>query len=157
MSRRSTLGVRFGVAAVVAWGCQSAAGTASGPANPRPVIPPAPASAPVAGPARAGASPLDNTDILPIRAEQAPLVSVRDLVDGKIPLGRRVRVSGRCLEAGAGRSAGLWTLVDDEAQIEVRGLVPDHCPSKLGETLTIFAQVERRKGTPERLLLRLPG
>jgi hypothetical protein len=109
------------------------------------------------GPAGGGARD-DDTDTLPVRPAQAPVVTVQDIVDGKIHLGRRVRVSGRCVEAGTGHSAGLWTLSDDGARVEVRGLVPKECPSKFDQTLMIFAQVEwKTNGGPERLLLRLPG
>ena len=133
-----TLYAGVAVAALAAgWGCRSAAGAAS----------------------RSRADSW-NTRIgdLPTRPEQAPLVTVREIVDGQISLGRRVRVAGRCVAAGTGRSAGLWTLWDTGAQIEVRGLVPRGCPGSPAEPLTIFAQVEwRRPGGPERLLLRLPG
>jgi hypothetical protein len=95
---------------------------------------------------------------MPTRPEQAPLATVRDVIAGKIPLGRRIRVSGRCIAAGTGRMAGFWTLADSAIQVEVRGLVPRKCPGRLAETLTIFAQVEwMTPGRPDRILLRLPG
>lgn len=95
---------------------------------------------------------------LPIRPEEAPIVTVRDVIDGKVPLGSRVRVTGRCVAAGTGRDAGLWTLLQDSTRIEVRGLVPKKCPGSLAERLTIFAQVEwMSAGRTEPLLLRLPG
>jgi hypothetical protein len=84
-------------------------------------------------------------------------VEVRDALASKRLLGRRVRVAGRCAAVGEGRTAGSWTLEDEGSAIEVRGRVPRSCPSAEGESLTIFAQVERKAaGRHDRLLLRLP-
>jgi hypothetical protein len=148
------------------WGCRSAAGTASDPVRGTPVASPAAAAEPPPpGAGAAEAASRDRADgrskrigDIPTRPEQAPLVTIREIIDGQISLGRRVRVAGRCIAAGAGRSAGLWTLLEGGAQIEVRGLVPQGCPGSPAEPIIIFAQVEwRRPGGPERLLLRLPG
>ena len=95
----------------------------------------------------------------PARAAQAPWVSVQQILETDSLLGRRVRVAGRCLSAGAGRAAGYWTLAAGGSVIEVRGLVPPSCYQYEGiiAPLVIFAQVvpKAARGT-ERLLLRLP-
>jgi hypothetical protein len=84
-------------------------------------------------------------------------VQVQEALTVDSLLGRRVRVSGHCTAAGAGRRAGSWTLEDGGSSIEVRGLVPSSCTVKSGEKLTIFAQIEpAASGSSERLLLRLP-
>jgi hypothetical protein len=94
---------------------------------------------------------------VPVRADQAPLVRIREVLEVDSFLGRRVRVAGRCTAAGAGRRAGSWTLDDDGSTIEVRGLVPYACGPASTTGLTIFAQVEpKTSGSRERLLLRLP-
>jgi phage-related baseplate assembly protein len=86
-------------------------------------------------------------------------VSVQQILETDSLLGRRVRVAGRCLSAGAGRAAGYWTLAAGGSVIEVRGLVPPSCYQYEGiiAPLVIFAQVvpKAARGT-ERLLLRLP-
>ena len=103
---------------------------------------------PVVTPARAS---------FPGRADQAPLVRVDEVLGADSLLGRRVRVSGRCTAAGAGRRSGSWTLADGEASVEVRGLVPPGCAAGSTTELTIFAQIEpTASGSTDRLLLRLP-
>jgi hypothetical protein len=94
---------------------------------------------------------------VPVRADQAPLVEIQDALETDSLLGRRVRVAGRCVAAGAGRRAGSWTLEDEGAKIEVRGLVPPSCGPNSTIGLTIFAQIEpKAAGSDDRLLLRLP-
>ena len=95
---------------------------------------------------------------VPVRADQAPLVPVRDALEAESLLGRRVRVAGRCTARGVGRRAGSWTLDQAGAAIEVRGLVPSSCTAPQGgEDLTIFAQIEpKAAGSQDRILLRLP-
>ena len=94
---------------------------------------------------------------VPLRADQAPLVSVRDALEEDSLLGRRVRVFGKCTARGEGRRAGSWTLDQAGATIEVRGLVPSFCARVMGEELTIFAQIEpKATGSRDRILLRLP-
>ena len=94
---------------------------------------------------------------MPVRAEQAPLVHVRDVLEVDSLLGRRVRVAGRCTAAGAGRRAGSWTLEEGGQVVEVRGLVPSSCGSDTEMGLIIFAQIEpAAPGSDDRLLLRLP-
>jgi hypothetical protein len=94
---------------------------------------------------------------VPLRADQAPLVHVRDALEDSSLLGRRVRVAGRCTARGEGRRAGSWTLDEAGAVIEVRGLVPSLCAEDYGENLTIFAQIEpKAAGSEDRILLRLP-
>ncbi len=94
---------------------------------------------------------------VPVRAEQAPLVQLREALTTDSLLGRRVRVAGRCAARGEGRRAGSWIMEQDGATIEVRGLVPFACAPDRGEPLTIFAQIEPiAAGSRDRLLLRLP-
>src|SRR4051812_35419485 len=93
----------------------------------------------------------------PVRADQAPLVRVGEALANDSLLGRRIRVSGYCTAAGAGRRKGSWTLADSGTTIEVRGLVPAACSPQSATELTIFAQIEpAASGSSERLLLRLP-
>jgi hypothetical protein len=95
--------------------------------------------------------------VVPVRADQAPLVQIREALEADSLLGQRVRVSGRCTASGVGRRAGSWTLEAADAKIEVRGLVPSACAERTGEHLTIFAQIEpKAAGSRDRLLLRLP-
>jgi hypothetical protein len=95
----------------------------------------------------------------PIRPEEAPEVTVRQVVESAELVGSRVRVTGACALAGSGPSTGAWVLEADGFSVEVRGLVPRAC-AKVGEAaevLTIFAQVEPKgPDSEERLLLRLP-
>lgn len=103
----------------------------------------------------------DMGDDPPLRAEQAPLVTVRQVVESRSLVGRRVRVAGACALAGAGPSTGAWVLQAGGFAVEVRGLVPRTCfrgsGSDGGEVLTIFAQIEPKgPDSAERLLLRLP-
>ena len=95
--------------------------------------------------------------MVPLSAAQAPVVTVRQIVERDSLVGRRVRVGGVCAIAGAGPSAGVWLLQSGLWSIEVRGLVPPSClEDPVGsEALVIFAQIEGADST-ERLLLRLP-
>jgi len=95
--------------------------------------------------------------VVPLSAAQAPIVTVRQIVERDSLVGRRVRVGGVCAIAGTGPSAGVWVLQAGPWAIEVRGLVPRSCfKVPVGsEALTIFAQIEGADST-ERLLLRLP-
>lgn len=95
----------------------------------------------------------------PVRAEQAPLVTVRQIVQSAELVGRRIRVAGTCALAGAGPSTGAWVLEADGFAVEVRGLVPRSCfrGGQDERILTIFAQIEPKgPESEERLLLRLP-
>ena len=95
---------------------------------------------------------------VPLSAAEAPMVTVRQIVERDTLLGRRVRVGGVCAIAQVGRSAGVWLLQAGAWAIEVRGLVPRSCyRDPVGtEALTIFAQVVEGTDSTERLLLRLP-
>ena len=117
------------VLAITAWACGKATGAASAPAY-----------------------------VAPLSAGQAPMVTVRQIVERDSLLGRRVRVGGVCAIAGTGPSAGVWLLQAGAWAIEVRGLVPRSCfREPVGsEALTIFAQVVEGADSTERLLLRLP-
>jgi len=85
------------------------------------------------------------------------MVEVREALDADSLLGRRVRVSGKCIARGEGPRAGSWTLDQAGASIEVRGLVPSSCNQEEKEDLTIFAQIEpKTTGSREHILLRLP-
>jgi hypothetical protein len=134
-------------------GC-SATGT-----TPRDAGSPTPVADPVPDPAqpRAGTGGSEQSQV-PLRADQAPLVDVRDALEEDSLLGRRVRIAGKCVARGEGRRAGSWTLDQSGATIEVRGLVPTSCSPNEGENLTIFAQIEpQTSGSRERILLRLPS
>ncbi|MEO8090399.1 MAG: hypothetical protein ABI703_08890 [Gemmatimonadales bacterium] len=107
-------------------------------------------------PARRPSDPAEERRV-PVRAEQAPLVHVREVLTTEGLLGRRVRVAGRCAARGESSRAGSWTLEQGGATIEVRGLVPTSCAPDREQPLTIFAQVEpKAAGSPDRILLRLP-
>ena len=122
-------------------------------AEPGPVA----AGAPRARPGSEGTGNMAEGGRVPVRADQAPLVPIRQALEVDTLLGRRVRVAGRCAAAGAGPRAGSWTLEQDGAAIEVRGLVPSSCGTRSEEILTIFAQIEAKTaGSQDRLLLRLP-
>jgi hypothetical protein len=135
--------------------CRPRGDAAADPGNPTPVggtVSPQTAR-PNAGDTRGKAG----EGSLPGRADEAPLVRVEDALSVDSLLGRRVRISGRCTAAGAGRRAGSWTLENNGASIEVRGLVPSSCRSHSAADLTIFAQIEPGGiGAKDRLLLRLP-
>jgi hypothetical protein len=92
---------------------------------------------------------------IPLSPAEAPVVTVRQIVERDTLLGRRVRVAGVCAVAPSG---GVWVLQAGLWAIEVRGLVPRSCLSEpVGtEALTIFAQVVEGADSTERLLLRLP-
>ena len=96
--------------------------------------------------------------VAPLSAGEAPMVTVRQIVERDSLLGRRVRVGGVCAIAGTGPSAGVWLLQAGAWAIEVRGLVPRSCfQEPIGsEALNIFAQVVEGTDSTERLLLRLP-
>ena len=96
--------------------------------------------------------------VVPLSAAQAPMVTVRQIVERDSLVGRRVRVGGVCAIAGTGPSAGVWLLQAGVWGIEVRGLVPGSCfKEPVGsEALTIFAQIVEGTDSTERLLLRLP-
>jgi hypothetical protein len=96
--------------------------------------------------------------VVPPSPAEAPMVTVRQVVERDTLLGRRVRVAGVCALAQTGRSAGVWVLQAGLWAIEVRGLVPGSCyRDPVGtEALTIFAQVVQGADSTERLLLRLP-
>jgi hypothetical protein len=103
-----------------------------------------------------GSRPIYTT---PLNPKQAPLVTVRQILQADTLVGRRVRVVGTCALAGAGPSTGAWVLQDGGFSIEVRGLVPPSCfrGEESGQTLAIFAQVEPKAvESRDRLLLRLP-
>ena len=97
-----------------------------------------------------------------LRANQAPIVGLPDVLDSDTILGKRVRVLGWCFSAPgllAGNRTGAWYLATPDTTIEVRGLVPGACaPEIVRQTLVVvFAQVvPARPGSHERLLLRLP-
>jgi hypothetical protein len=112
---------------------------------------------PEARPGLEGPGGLPGGHGVPVRADQAPLVHIREVLEADSLLHRRVRVAGQCTGVGAGRRAGSWTLEEEGIKIEVRGLVPSACAARTGENLTIFAQIEpAASGSRERLLLRLP-
>src|SRR5918997_5267226 len=137
--------------------CSSSSAAPRDPASPTPVADPR------SGPASVdrGTSTPPSTGgredpALPVRAQQARLVSVQDARENDDLLGRRVRVAGRCVARGEGRRAGSWTLDQDGVTIEVRGLVPSSCGREEGDELTIFAQIEPAgSGGGSRILLRL--
>ena len=95
---------------------------------------------------------------VPLNAAEAPMVTVRQIVERDTLVGRRVRVGGVCAIAGTGPSAGVWLLQAGPWGIEVRGLVPVSCLKEPvgSEALTIFAQIVEGTDSTERLLLRLP-
>jgi hypothetical protein len=138
--------------------CSSAGGAPRDPGSPTPVADPrsGPASVDRGTSARPITESRGKAEV-PVRAEQAPLVSVQDALQNNDLLGRRVRVSGRCVARGEGRRAGSWTLDQEEVTIEVRGLVPPSCARESQDELTIFAQIEPAgPGGGNRILLRLP-
>jgi hypothetical protein len=140
--------------------CRPRGEAARDPGSPAPVAEPAVGAAEsprAVPPGRGGIGETGRERTLPDRADEAPLVRVRDALAIDSLLGRRVRVSGRCTAAGAGRRAGSWTLEDEGESIEVRGLVPSSCTSHSTVDLTIFAQIEPAgTDSEDRLLLRLP-
>jgi hypothetical protein len=112
----------------------------------------------VAGCSRGPATGSATAYVIPITAAEAPMVTVRQIVERDTLLGRRVRVDGVCAIARTGPSAGVWVLQAGDWAIEVRGLVPASCLSDpVGtEALTIFAQIVAGTDSTDRLLLRLP-
>jgi hypothetical protein len=119
----------------------------------------APACGPHANTAGAAPSPLEGTVL---RASQAPIVGLPDVVTADSLVGKRVRVLGWCAGAPGllvGRRLGAWFLGTPDTIVEVRGLVPQECgASEAQQTLLLlFAQVvEAKPPGGERLLLRLP-
>ncbi len=107
-------------------------------------------------------TPPSPLDVGVLRANQAPIVGLLDVLDSDTIVGKRVRVLGWCVYAPgllAGQRTGAWYLGSPDTTVEVRGLVPSACaPSILRQTLVlVFAQVVPSKpGAHERLLLRLP-
>ena len=97
-----------------------------------------------------------------LRASQAPIVGLPDVLASDKLVGKRVRVLGWCVYAPgllAGQRTGAWYLGTPDTTIEVRGLVPSACaPSVVRQALlVVFAQVVPTKpGSGQRLLLRLP-
>ena len=137
--------------------CGSSGGNPRDPGNPTPVGDPRTGPASVDRGTSAPPTSIREEPDVPVRAHQAPLVAVRDALEDDDLLGRRVRVSGRCVARGEGRRAGSWTLDQEGATIEVRGLVPASCAPEAGDELTIFAQIEPAgTGGGSRILLRLP-
>ena len=106
---------------------------------------------------QAGVGPAP-ASVVPLSAAQAPMVTVRQIVERDSLVGRRVRVGGVCAIAGTGPSAGVWLLQAGVWGVEVRGLVPPSCFNEPvgSEALTIFAQIVEGTDSTERLLLRLP-
>lgn len=106
-------------------------------------------------PSGVGAAP---AYVVPLSAAQAPMVTVRQILERDSLVGRRVRVGGVCAIAGTGPSAGVWLLQAGPWGVEVRGLVPPSCLKEPvgSEALTIFAQIVEGRDSTERLLLRLP-
>jgi hypothetical protein len=109
--------------------------------------------------AAGGSSPLQ---YVVLRADQAPIVGLPDVLAADTLLGHRIRVLGWCAEAPgilAGRRIGAWTLATPDTSIEVRGLVPSVCAPRLVRQamVLVFAQVvAARPDSSARLLLRLP-
>jgi hypothetical protein len=141
--------------------CGPRGAAAPNPGNPSPVtdppVTPGTGTPPSRDPSGEGTGGLPSPQGVPVRAEQAPLVSIQNALDTDSLLGQRVRVGGRCTAAGTGRRAGSWTLEDAGYAIEVRGLVPSSCGSASTTDLIIFAQIEpKAAGSSDRLLLRLP-
>lgn len=97
-----------------------------------------------------------------LRASQAPIVGLPDVLASDSLLGKRVRVLGWCAGAPGllvGRRLGAWFLGTPDTTIEVRGLVPKECGAAEAQQtlLLVFAQVVQAKpNSGERLLLRLP-
>lgn len=107
---------------------------------------------------RGGETGSASAHVIPMSPAEAPVVTVRQIVERDTLLGRRVRVTGVCAIARTGRSAGVWVLQAGAWAVEVRGLVPGSCfRDPVGtEVHTIFAQIVEGADSTERLLLRLP-
>src|SRR5215203_884388 len=136
--------------------CSSNGGAVGDPASPTPVADPRSAEG-APGSAKPRGAERTERSAVPLRPDQAPLAEVREALQADSLLGRRVRVSGRCIARGEGRRAGSWTLDQAGFAIEVRGLVPLSCAPEEQADLTIFAQVEpKTTGSQEHILLRLP-
>ncbi|MGH3522565.1 MAG: hypothetical protein ACRDU4_06985 [Mycobacterium sp.] len=117
------------------------------------------ACGPHANTAGAAPSPLEGAVL---RASQAPIVGLPDVLATDSLVGKRVRVLGWCAGAPGllvGRRLGAWFLGTPDTMVEVRGLVPKECGASEAQQalLLLFAQVVRAKpDSGERLLLRLP-
>lgn len=151
----------FTILPILISACSARGEPADNPGTPSPVAEPAPGpdggGPPEERPGVEGPGGLPGGHGVPVRADQAPLVHIREVLEADSLLHRRVRVAGRCTGYGEGRRAGSWTLEAEDAKIEVRGLVPSSCAARSGEDLTIFAQIEpKAAGSRDRLLLRLP-
>ena len=148
-------------AALLGAGCGTPRGAARDPGSATPVAGPAPAVDPtprVPNDKSAGGGAPEESPV-PVRPEEAPRVTVREVLRSSGLLGERVRVSGRCAGFVLGAAGGSWLLEDVGDVVEVRGLVPLSCSMHADTTavLTIFAQVEPKDPAGrERLLLRLP-
>jgi len=110
-------------------------------------------------PTGAAPSPLEGTVL---RASQAPIVGLPDVLTSDTLVGKRVRVLGWCAGAPGllvGRRVGAWYLATPDTIVEVRGLVPTECAASQAQQtlLLLFAQVVRAMpDSADRLLLRLP-
>jgi hypothetical protein len=92
-----------------------------------------------------------------VRPADAPLATLREVVTADSLVGRRVRVTGRCIAVARRAPPASWTLESEGDTVEVRGLAPDPCPDPAASPLTIFVQIELDPpGSTRRLLLRLP-
>jgi len=113
-------------------------------------------------PSSATGSALSPLEGAALRASQAPIVGLPDVLASDTLLGKRVRVLGWCAGAPGllvGRRVGAWFLGTPDTIIEVRGLVPKECGSAEAQQtlLLLFAQVvPAEPNSGERLLLRLP-
>ena len=107
-------------------------------------------------------APPNPLELSVLRAAQAPITGLPDVLDADTLLGKRVRVLGWCVAAPnllAGGRTGLWLLGTPDTTIEVRGLVPRECgPNVVRQALVlVFARVvQATPDTSARLLLRLP-
>jgi hypothetical protein len=112
----------------------------------------------VLGCSRGGDTGSATAYVVPLSPAEAPMVTVRQIVERDSLLGRRVRVAGVCSLAQTGPSEGVWVLQAGVWAVEVRGLVPRSClRDPVGtEALTIFAQIVQGADSTDRLLLRLP-
>ena len=116
--------------------------------------------------------PTDTTPITAPRREEIPLVTVRDLLDSDVYVGKRVQVTGRCHGYAAGVAVGPppvtrsdWQLVDGGAAIFVSGRLPPGCSPTEGsaQRTTVLALVAQdtlsalgnRAATARRYLVRI--
>ena len=152
MSRRGIL--IAGCAAVAA--CSSGSGVVRDPASPTPASGPAAGVTPPPRGATSGRSG-DEKPRVPVRPQDAPLATLREVVTADSLVGRRVRVTGHCTAVARRAPPASWTLESGGDTVEVRGLAPDPCPDPAASPLSIFVQIELDPpGGTRRLLLRLP-